>query len=224
MYNPAEIRWDVLNDIMSLYYLHIYRIFGLNGVVHMHTKTGEHRSKQVQGMNDNGEKTIMWIGGDQASLLMGYRRFHVAWVWGSWEKVQRCCEIGGRESDQSEFQSKFSPQPVTISTSFLCSGYSIMISPTQTLCSIFGVYYPTLNKVLFCFSSTSYPQDTHLHNLWLLCIQGLWRQAMPAKFGECGTLPNWLVRWSWCNTASHSHIFAWNYRTKLFFWTFGVDC
>ena len=32
MYNPADIRWDVLSDIMSLYYLHIYRIFGLNGV------------------------------------------------------------------------------------------------------------------------------------------------------------------------------------------------
>ena len=32
MYNPADIRWDVLNDIMSLYYLHIYRIFGLKGL------------------------------------------------------------------------------------------------------------------------------------------------------------------------------------------------
>ena len=32
MYNPADIRWDVLNDIMSLYYLHIYHIFGLKGL------------------------------------------------------------------------------------------------------------------------------------------------------------------------------------------------
>ena len=34
MYNPADICWDVLNDIMSLYYLHIYRIFGLKGLIH----------------------------------------------------------------------------------------------------------------------------------------------------------------------------------------------
>ena len=32
MYNLADVRWAVLNNIMSLYYLHIYRIFGLNGV------------------------------------------------------------------------------------------------------------------------------------------------------------------------------------------------
>ena len=32
MYNPADIRWDVLNDITSLYYLYIYRIFGLKGL------------------------------------------------------------------------------------------------------------------------------------------------------------------------------------------------
>jgi len=32
MYNPADIRWDVLNDIMSSYYLCYYQIFGLNGL------------------------------------------------------------------------------------------------------------------------------------------------------------------------------------------------
>jgi hypothetical protein len=32
LYNPADIRWDVLNDIMSLYFLCFYRIFRLNGV------------------------------------------------------------------------------------------------------------------------------------------------------------------------------------------------
>ena len=32
MYNLVDVRWDVLNDIMSLYYLHIYWIFRLNGV------------------------------------------------------------------------------------------------------------------------------------------------------------------------------------------------
>jgi len=32
MYSPADIRSDVLNDIMSSYYLHNYRILGLNGV------------------------------------------------------------------------------------------------------------------------------------------------------------------------------------------------
>jgi len=32
MYSPADIRSDVLNDIMSSYYLHNYRIFGLNGL------------------------------------------------------------------------------------------------------------------------------------------------------------------------------------------------
>ena len=36
MYNPADVRWDVLSDIMSSYYLHIYRIFGLNGVQSQH--------------------------------------------------------------------------------------------------------------------------------------------------------------------------------------------
>jgi hypothetical protein len=32
MYNPADVHWDILNDIMSSYYLHIYQIFGLNGL------------------------------------------------------------------------------------------------------------------------------------------------------------------------------------------------
>ena len=32
MYNPADIYWDILNDIMLLYYLHNYCIFGLNGL------------------------------------------------------------------------------------------------------------------------------------------------------------------------------------------------
>ena len=32
MYNPVDVCWDILSDIMSSYYLHIYRIFGLNGV------------------------------------------------------------------------------------------------------------------------------------------------------------------------------------------------
>jgi hypothetical protein len=30
MYNLADICWDVLNDIMSSYYLHNHQIFGLN--------------------------------------------------------------------------------------------------------------------------------------------------------------------------------------------------
>jgi hypothetical protein len=32
MYNPADVHWDVLNDIMSSYYLHNHWIFGLNGL------------------------------------------------------------------------------------------------------------------------------------------------------------------------------------------------
>ena len=36
MYNPADVRWDVLNDIMSSYNLHNYQILGLNGVPHYH--------------------------------------------------------------------------------------------------------------------------------------------------------------------------------------------
>src|SRR5882762_4470889 len=32
MYNPADVHWDVLNDIMSSYNLHNYQILGLNGV------------------------------------------------------------------------------------------------------------------------------------------------------------------------------------------------
>jgi hypothetical protein len=32
MYNPVDVRWDVLNDIMSSYNLHNYQILGLNGV------------------------------------------------------------------------------------------------------------------------------------------------------------------------------------------------
>jgi hypothetical protein len=34
LYNPANVRSDVLSDIMSSHYLHIYRILGLNGVHH----------------------------------------------------------------------------------------------------------------------------------------------------------------------------------------------
>ena len=32
MYNLADVRWDILNNIMSSYYLRYYRIFGLNGL------------------------------------------------------------------------------------------------------------------------------------------------------------------------------------------------
>jgi hypothetical protein len=32
MYHPADVRWDVLNNIMSSYYLHNHRIFGLNAL------------------------------------------------------------------------------------------------------------------------------------------------------------------------------------------------
>src|ERR1700685_391864 len=32
MYHQPDIRWHVLNDTMSQYYLHYYRILGLNGV------------------------------------------------------------------------------------------------------------------------------------------------------------------------------------------------
>jgi hypothetical protein len=33
MYNPPDVRWDVLIDIMSIYYLCYYHISGLNGVL-----------------------------------------------------------------------------------------------------------------------------------------------------------------------------------------------
>ena len=36
LYNLVDVRWDVLSDIMSSYYLHIYQVLGLNGV-----QTGE---------------------------------------------------------------------------------------------------------------------------------------------------------------------------------------
>jgi hypothetical protein len=36
MYNLADVHWDILNDIMSSYYLDIYRIFGLNGLMSNH--------------------------------------------------------------------------------------------------------------------------------------------------------------------------------------------
>jgi hypothetical protein len=32
MYNPADVRWYVLSDIMSHYYLRYCQVFGLNGV------------------------------------------------------------------------------------------------------------------------------------------------------------------------------------------------
>ena len=32
MYNSVDVRWHVLNNIMSQYYLHYCRVFGLNGV------------------------------------------------------------------------------------------------------------------------------------------------------------------------------------------------
>ena len=44
MYNPADICWDVLSDIMSAYYLHIYQIFGLKGLY-----TGEVEDDQGNG-------------------------------------------------------------------------------------------------------------------------------------------------------------------------------
>jgi len=33
MYNPVDVHWDILNDIISSYYLHNHQIFGLNGLV-----------------------------------------------------------------------------------------------------------------------------------------------------------------------------------------------
>src|ERR1700729_478165 len=33
MYNPPDVCWDILNDIMSQHYLHIQHIFGLKGLV-----------------------------------------------------------------------------------------------------------------------------------------------------------------------------------------------
>jgi len=50
MYNPADVRWDVLNDIMSLYNLHIYRILGLNGVDHLSTATCVQKFLNLQMM------------------------------------------------------------------------------------------------------------------------------------------------------------------------------
>ena len=38
MYNPPDVRWDVLIDIMSIYYLCYYHISGLNGVQMMAAK------------------------------------------------------------------------------------------------------------------------------------------------------------------------------------------
>ena len=32
MYNPADVRWDVLNDIMSSYNPRIQRVFGLHAL------------------------------------------------------------------------------------------------------------------------------------------------------------------------------------------------
>jgi hypothetical protein len=40
MYHPADIRWDVLNDIMSSYYLHNHQIFGLNALASEHVHAG----------------------------------------------------------------------------------------------------------------------------------------------------------------------------------------
>jgi hypothetical protein len=36
MYNLEDVRWDVLNDIMSSYYVCIYQIFGLNALQKFH--------------------------------------------------------------------------------------------------------------------------------------------------------------------------------------------
>jgi len=32
MYHLVDVCWDILNNIMSSYYLHNYQIFGLNGL------------------------------------------------------------------------------------------------------------------------------------------------------------------------------------------------
>ena len=79
MYNPADICWDVLSDIMSLYYLHIYRIFGLNGVegdcckfVQIWDNSGAHVAKLRQQLHeacDFDNPVIIVIGALRARRL-----------------------------------------------------------------------------------------------------------------------------------------------------------
>ena len=45
MYHLADVHWDVLNDIMSSYYLHNHQIFGLNALM------AEHPLKQWKPVN-----------------------------------------------------------------------------------------------------------------------------------------------------------------------------
>ena len=64
MYNPADIRWDVLNDIMSSYYLHNHQILGLNGVPRKRRKTGKD-SKTMEA----SEKHRAAVGGKVVQVL-----------------------------------------------------------------------------------------------------------------------------------------------------------
>ena len=101
-------------------------------------------------------------------------------VWGYWRRAKRCCERGGRErsADRSEFRSKFSPQPVTISISFLYSGHGITLSSSQIFCSLFGIYYSTLSELLFSFSSVTY-----LGTLVFAICRRFASKVFPSSFG-----------------------------------------
>ena len=46
IYISADVRWDVINYIMSSYYLHNYRILGLNGVSRQHCRERQEQQQQ----------------------------------------------------------------------------------------------------------------------------------------------------------------------------------
>src|ERR1700684_3733737 len=51
MYHPPDIHWHVLNDTMSQYYLHYYRILGLNGVVKHHQNSMPRHSVALNSLD-----------------------------------------------------------------------------------------------------------------------------------------------------------------------------
>ena len=48
MYNPPDVHWDVLNDIMSQHYQHIQHIFGLKGLTTGQLQANVQRTEQFR--------------------------------------------------------------------------------------------------------------------------------------------------------------------------------
>src|ERR1700689_4358746 len=94
MYHPPDVRWHVLNDTMSQYYLCHHRIFGLNALVYQYN----HEKWQTTGLPILDAMTISCITmvGTQPTfhLVSGTQALSIAVVTGQYPealtKVVKC--------------------------------------------------------------------------------------------------------------------------------------